>query len=197
MAVISLGFIIGIFLGSLVDCLSNRALLNESFWGRSYCDSCKKRLKWYDLFPGLSFVFLKGKCRYCHKEISPELLVVEVIMGFLVALLFYQYFTPSVLQALTSLKAPADFLNSYLATLTIDLIFKTFTLAILLSICITDIKRGIIPNRIVYPAIVVTFFYFLISLSYKIYLIYYGLSTNLLGRFLLPPHTNYLWFHAW
>src|SRR3989338_3133668 len=83
-----LGFIIGICLGSLTKAIADRSLNNRSFWGRSYCVSCKKKLAWYDLFPVLSYLILQGKCRNCHKKFSPEYLLVEVIMGLLVAGVF-------------------------------------------------------------------------------------------------------------
>lgn len=37
---------------------------------RSFCPSCKKNIAWYDLFPLLSWLILKGKCRACSAQIS-------------------------------------------------------------------------------------------------------------------------------
>jgi leader peptidase (prepilin peptidase)/N-methyltransferase len=48
---------------------------------RSHCPSCKKNLKWYDLFPLFSFLFLWGKCRYCKVKISWQYPLVELATG--------------------------------------------------------------------------------------------------------------------
>lgn len=37
---------------------------------RSICLHCKKQLKWYDNIPIISWLVLKGKCRFCHKKIG-------------------------------------------------------------------------------------------------------------------------------
>lgn len=39
------------------------------FAGRSHCLSCKKPLKWFDLIPLVSFLWLRGKCRSCKQRI--------------------------------------------------------------------------------------------------------------------------------
>ena len=45
----------------------DRVPRNESFVkGRSHCDHCGETLKWDDLIPIVSYIFLRGKCRYCH-----------------------------------------------------------------------------------------------------------------------------------
>ncbi len=50
------------------------------FWqGRSICPKCKHQLNWQDNIPLLSFVLLNGKCRYCHKKISWQYPIVEII----------------------------------------------------------------------------------------------------------------------
>lgn len=123
---ISLGFIAGAILGSLSYALALRSLGKESFWGRSYCPQCKHVLRWYDLLPILSFILLRGKCRYCHKSISKEYLLAEIAMGILIALLFWQQFS----------------------------IFNLFFVTILTILFITDLKKMLIPDRIVLPAIV-------------------------------------------
>lgn len=47
---------------------------------RSRCDSCMRPLKWYELFPVLSFLILKGRCLICKTKIPVSNLVVEVLM---------------------------------------------------------------------------------------------------------------------
>ncbi|HRN96581.1 MAG TPA: prepilin peptidase [Candidatus Levybacteria bacterium] len=74
--------IIGSILGSFVNVLIDRLPSGKYFSrNRSFCESCKKTLKWYDLFPILSYIFLKGKCRYCKKPIPYRLPIVELLTG--------------------------------------------------------------------------------------------------------------------
>ena len=74
-------FIIGACLGSFFLVVGKRLPINEDvLFSRSRCDKCKKELKWYDLIPIFSYVFLKGKCRYCGEKISPLNLIVEIFM---------------------------------------------------------------------------------------------------------------------
>ena len=51
-----LGFILGTILGSFAKATADRSLDGKSFWGRSFCPSCKRNLRWYDLFPILSYL---------------------------------------------------------------------------------------------------------------------------------------------
>jgi leader peptidase (prepilin peptidase)/N-methyltransferase len=55
---------------------------------RSFCPACEHALKALDLVPIFSWLFLKGKCRYCGVKISPRYIAVETITG-AVGLLFY------------------------------------------------------------------------------------------------------------
>ena len=50
---------------------------------RSYCPNCNHELCFLDLIPVLSFLFLKGKCRYCKQKISPRYIIMEVFSGIL------------------------------------------------------------------------------------------------------------------
>lgn len=49
--------------------------------GRSECAKCSTRLKWYDLVPLLSYLWLGGKCRYCKERISALYPVMELFMA--------------------------------------------------------------------------------------------------------------------
>lgn len=50
-----------------------------SFNSRSRCDHCSHPLAWYDMVPLLSFILLKGKCRYCNQKINPRIWFAEII----------------------------------------------------------------------------------------------------------------------
>lgn len=59
--------------------------------GRSMCPSCKHQLAAKDLVPVVSWLSLKGKCRYCHKPISWQYPAVELVTGALFVLSYWQW----------------------------------------------------------------------------------------------------------
>lgn len=74
--------LIGLCFGSFLNVLIWR--LNDpkapKFWqGRSLCPKCKHQLAWSDNIPLLSFVLLRGHCRFCHKKISWQYPIVELL----------------------------------------------------------------------------------------------------------------------
>lgn len=137
-------FIIGTAVGSFLNVLIDRIPREESVVkGRSYCDSCKRKLAWYDLIPLLSWVMLGGKCRYCKGKISWQYPVVELATGILFVVV--RFIAPQVSDAVNGI--------------TTDLIFHWFIVSALLVIFMVDLKYYIIPDRILVPAAVVTFIY--------------------------------------
>jgi len=79
-------FFLGICVGSFLNVIIFRLEKKEKITGRSYCDSCKKKIKFYDLVPLLSFLLLRGKCRYCNQKIKSEYFLVELATGLLFVL---------------------------------------------------------------------------------------------------------------
>lgn len=53
--------------------------------GRSMCPDCGHELRFGDLVPVLSWLWLRGKCRYCGRYISWQYPVVEIVMATLFA----------------------------------------------------------------------------------------------------------------
>lgn len=183
---LGIGFLFGIILGSLTKALADRSLTGKSFWGRSYCPKCKHKLRAYDLLPVISFITLRGKCRYCHKKIGRSYLTVELILGCLVGYLFF----------ISSANFPGIEDNLKLISFALDLAFKSFALTILVILTITDFKETLIPNRIVIPAIWMALILLLVQTIYKIWYLYYYLSLTPIGKMLLPPHSDYFRRHA-
>ena len=75
----SLGFIVGSAFGSFATMLaySLPRRLSIVFPG-SHCPSCRQSLVLRDLVPIFSFVFSKGRCRYCHVKIGSQYLAIEL-----------------------------------------------------------------------------------------------------------------------
>ena len=85
-------FLISICIGSFINVLIYRLPNKEDFFiSRSYCPSCKHLLNGEDLIPILSYILLKGKCRYCGNKISIQYLFIELLSGCLGILCYYRY----------------------------------------------------------------------------------------------------------
>jgi leader peptidase (prepilin peptidase)/N-methyltransferase len=85
-------FIMGLLFGSFFNVCIYRIPLRESIaFPPSHCTSCNTRLKPLDLVPVLSYLFLKGKCRYCGEKISPRYALVELLTGLIFAGLYLRY----------------------------------------------------------------------------------------------------------
>ena len=158
-------FILGLVVGSFLNSVIYRIYKKESiFFPRSHCPYCNHKLIWKDLIPVLSFLILGGKCRYCKKPISLQYPLVELSTGFLFMFVFRVllngYFLP--LQGICL----SAFCFSF------SLFYFLISTCFLIVIFIYDLKHYIIPDKIVYPAILVSGIWYLVSG------IFFGLYTN-------------------
>ncbi len=72
----------GIMIGSFLNVVIYRVPKHESIVvSRSHCMNCGKQIKWYDLVPVVSFLILRGKCRYCKTKLSLQYPLVEFTNG--------------------------------------------------------------------------------------------------------------------
>ena len=84
-------FVFGAVVGSFLNVIILRLNTGKSIVsGRSKCFTCAKKLKWHELLPIASFVFLRGKCSACKAKISWQYPAVETITGIIFVLLFQQ-----------------------------------------------------------------------------------------------------------
>ncbi|MHB1864958.1 MAG: prepilin peptidase [Candidatus Saccharimonadales bacterium] len=101
--------------------------------GRSMCPSCEHQLGMLDLIPVASWLFLRGKCRYCRKPISFMYPLVELSTTGLF-ILSYIYWP-----------------NAFNAQGITDFVLWLTMLAMLVSLVVYDIKWLTLPNKIIYP----------------------------------------------
>jgi len=133
-------FVFGLSVGSFLNVVIFRLKTEESIISkRSHCFQCGAVLKWHDLVPLLSFALTLGKCRYCGGKISWQYPMVEISTG-LIFLLIFNFQT-------------LDFFN--LLTVGYLLLLACF----LIIIFVYDLKHYIIPDKIIYPAIGISFIY--------------------------------------
>jgi len=112
-------------------------------------------LKWYDLIPLVSFLTLGGKCRYCRGEISPQYPIIELVNGLFYLLSFYYF------------------------GLSLNFVFYSFLISILLVISIIDYREQIIPDGLVLTMLGSTIIYK--ALIYSFYTMNITLLDGILG----------------
>ena len=118
-------FIFGLSLGSFANvCIYRLPQIKYTLLGRSFCQRCKKKIKWCDNIPLISYLMLGGKCRNCKKAFSINYFIVELIygIGFLLIFLFYENY--------------------------LEIIFLQFILLIFVIILFIDFKHFIIPDSL-------------------------------------------------
>lgn len=119
-------FSFGLLIGSFLNVVAIRVLKNESIsFPPSHCVNCNHQLSSKDLIPVLSYMWLRGKCRYCSETISIRYPVGELGtgIGFAIAYLAMGY-------------------NK-------ELIAALWLTSILVIIIQTDLAEMLIPNKIV------------------------------------------------
>lgn len=124
-------FILGLITGSFLNVLIHRLPRGESIvFPPSHCPHCQHRLNIPDLVPAISYLCLRGRCRYCKSPIRQRYLFVELLTGSLTAWWSVQY-SPNP-------RGVAVLIFVYL----------------LIAIAFIDLEHKIIPNKLTYPAII-------------------------------------------
>lgn len=128
-------FILGLVVGSFINCVIYRLHQDQSFIkGRSFCPYCKHKLGVLDLIPVFSFIFLKRKCRYCAKKISWQYPIVELTTALTFSFIFWQ----------SEFQFAILFRNLFFA-------------AVLIIIFIYDLKYQLVAEKIIFPAVIIAF----------------------------------------
>ena len=134
------GAVVGSFLNVVIDRLSTgRSIV----YGRSYCEHCRKTLKPYDLLPVISYLLLRGRCRYCKAHIPVRILIVEILSALTFSALYL-----SVLSATVSL-----FAGAFLGIIILSFI----------GIFFADLEYGIIPDFLVAASTFSSIFYLAVT----------------------------------
>ena len=127
-------FVLGSIWGSFCNVCIYRLPDNDTVvTKRSFCRSCKNKIKWYDNIPLLSFIFLRGKCRTCNNKISSQYFLVELIAAISFLSIYYLY---------------------GISITTLLLIILSIFFIIIFFI---DLKHYIIPNELTFPLMLIGF----------------------------------------
>ncbi len=130
-----MGFVVGLCWGSFLEVVASRLKITGKGFsldlgGYSRCPRCKHRLYWKDLIPLFSFLWLRGKCRYCLKPIGWETFGIELLGGITLALLVWRF------------------------DVSLSLLLNVVLFSLLLVIFFYDLKKMIIPDPLVWGLMV-------------------------------------------
>jgi prepilin signal peptidase PulO-like enzyme (type II secretory pathway) len=148
--VVAILIVLGLCFGSFVNALVWR-LHEGRDWvhERSECVHCHHELAPLDLIPVLSWLMLRGKCRYCHKPISVQYPLVE---------------------ALTAALFVISYLEWPMALHGSEVVVFGLWLAILIglvALLVYDLRWMLLPNKLVFPLIGLALVMQLISIAHN------------------------------
>ncbi|MBE9514614.1 MAG: prepilin peptidase, partial [Chloroflexi bacterium] len=124
--------LLGLTVGSFLNVCIDRLPRDESVVSPpSHCEACQHRLGLKDLIPVFSYLRLRGRCRYCQAAVSRKLLWVEIAAGLIFALLYWHF------------------------GLGPELGIMAFYACVFIVVFVIDLERGLILNKVVYPAMIV------------------------------------------
>lgn len=167
-------FIFGLIIGSFLNVVIYRLHRGEKFiTGRSKCLFCGHKLYINDLIPLFSFLFLKGRCRYCKQSFSKQYFLVELFTGIIFSLIFLSIFPNQ------------SFINFETLAL-IKLLFWWIIASFLIIIFVYDAKYYLILDKISIPAIFIALVFNLILGNNLLNFLFAGLIA---GSFFLLQYT--------
>lgn len=149
---------------------NNLSIMN----GRSMCVKCAHTLSSLDLIPVISWLILKGKCRYCHVAISWQYPIVELLTACLFVLSYIFWPVPLVGYQIVSLGFWLVYIVGFMA------------------LAVYDLRWYLLPNRIIFPLMYVVGFEFLIHIA--LFQGGFPLIINTLGGILVGGGLFYLLF---
>lgn len=166
-----LGLLVGSFVNAVVWRIHMRSTINEKrltkrstfdvqrlsiLKGRSMCPACKHQLAPIDLVPVFSWLFLRGKCRYCQKPISAQYPIVELLTALLFAVVFLVLGGAS-----NNMGAASAFVYGSNEVRTIlELIFWFYIISVFMILSVYDLRWMLLPDVVLLPAIVISFVFF-------------------------------------
>jgi leader peptidase (prepilin peptidase)/N-methyltransferase len=137
-------FTFGIVFGSFFNVVIYRLPEGKSIvTPRSSCGKCGTTLSMKDLVPIFSYIFLKGKCRYCSSKIHIRYPLVELLTGLVFVVLYAKY------------------------DLSIEFLFTLYLMCILIIVFFIDLDHMIIPNELVIAGLIGGVVFFVLRFWYN------------------------------
>ncbi|WP_099190666.1 prepilin peptidase [Tepidibacter mesophilus] len=125
---------LGLLIGSFLNVCIYRIPRSESIsFPPSHCPKCRTNLKPIDLIPVISFIWTRGKCRYCREKISMRYPIVEILNALIYLILYLKF------------------------SITILFIKYALLSSILVVISFIDYDYQIIPDEVIIFGIILSF----------------------------------------
>jgi type 4 prepilin peptidase 1 (EC:3.4.23.43). Aspartic peptidase. MEROPS family A24A len=119
-------FILGLCIGSFLNvCIYRIPIQKSVVYPPSHCPECNTRLTFRDMIPVLSYIILRGRCRYCGTRISVRYPLVELLTGFVYLTVYLKY------------------------GISAETLALLYLFSILIIVLFIDISHMIIPNGLV------------------------------------------------
>jgi leader peptidase (prepilin peptidase)/N-methyltransferase len=125
-------FIAGAMVGSFINVVADRLPHDKSIVSPpSHCFGCKRPISASDNIPIISYLWLRGRCRNCGATIPQHIFWVELGTALLFSFLYWVY------------------------GLKWDLLLAAIFCCIFILLLVIDLEHGVLPNKIVYPGIII------------------------------------------
>ena len=163
------GSCVGSFLNVVIYRLPReKSLVNPP----STCPQCDRRIKFYDNIPLVSWLVLRGGCRYCKARISPRYFVIEFLTALLFVGVFLFYFSGNYRQIGISAPTPLGkfigggwlfyivsivLLSAFLAASAIDLELWVIPLSICWFVSLVGLLSASLGGYVIEPAVIWTY----------------------------------------
>jgi len=135
---ISVFTVLGLFVGSFLNVCIDRLPRGQSIiHPRSHCAACNRKLGVIDVIPVFSYLWLRGRCRYCRAHIPLRLPIVEGMTGLLFALLLLY----------------CDWKFGLGPELAISLVYTS----LLTVIFVIDLENQLVLDKVTYPGMALAF----------------------------------------
>ncbi len=134
----------GLILGSFFNVVIYRVPRKMSLGERSRCPECGNVIRWYDNVPLLSFVILRARCRGCKAPISWRYPLIEASTAGLFVLIYWW--------SRSLVPSQQGFPSGQVVTP--ELFIGLLMVSVLIIVSAVDFIDGIVPNRVIYPGLV-------------------------------------------
>ncbi len=163
--------IIGAIMGSFLGCMGYRIPNKvKTTYPNSFCNECKKPLKWYMNIPIISYIALGGKCAYCHKPINFIYPFVEIACALLFLCNYVtfgftmNFFISTIITCALMVTIISDFLYFYIS----DRVLILSGLAIVITLLIFETPE-VVFKHIIAAAIIFILMYLIKLLGNAIF----------------------------
>ena len=144
--------LLGLIIGSFLNVVVLRIHTKKISRGRSKCASCNHTLETLDLVPFFSFLFLKGRCRYCGSRISLQYPLVEIFTAIVYVGIYYHVLSIT---------------GGEITSTVLYFIYFATTVSLLIALAVYDIRHFVLPWKLMRLFLILSFLGSLVILFFQ------------------------------